>query len=665
MRNSLFICCAVGLFAALSPVLLSAQFQPPNPDELKMTSDLKAPGADAVYLEMSEFDNDVLHYRTHYTRIKVLTEKGKELGTFTTPFQQGSTGIREIHARTIHSDGTIIPLLVKPEDLLTVKAGDVEIKNKVFTLPDVEVGSILEYSYDLTYRDDVALDPPYWQVQQPYFVHKAHFEFRPGAVYLDLMNGNILTDAGAGYDRRNPIPVIWAQRLPEDSTVKANLNGTYSLDLADIAPIPKEDWMPPIRSFFYEVSFCYKLDTNQAWQEGGKVWSKNVDEFAEQSKAIKDGVNGLIASTDSGLDKAKKLYGALEALDNTDYSREKGETERKSLKLKNEKRAGDTWAQKSGSPNALALLYLAMLRAAGLTAYAVEVVDRDKGIFDPAYLELDQLDSVLVVLDTGGKQVVLDPGEKMCPFATVSWRHSYASGLGQSAQGVSIMITPQQQYAENTIKRTGILSVDAQGGVSGQIQIAMTGQEALRWRQLALENDETELKKQFDKELKDLAPEGVQARVDHFEAMNDPSATLNAVVNVTGTLGVPAGRRLIIPTFFFETRGTVPFVSEAVRQVPVDMHYAERVTDQITYRLPDGLAVEGAPADANFSWPAHALFVAKSQTQPRQITIAQTLTRAFTIVKPEEYQDLRGFYQKVAAADQAQLVLTATMKNGN
>jgi hypothetical protein len=160
-------------------------------------------------------------------------------------------------------------------------------------------------------------------------------------------------------------------------------------------------------------------------------------------------------------------------------------------------------------------------------------------------------------------------------------------------------------------------------------------------------------------------PDGVQAHVDHFAAMDDPNATLSAVVNVTGSLGVPAGKRLIVPTFFFETRGTVPFVSEPVRQLPVDMHYPDRVTDQITYRLPDGLTVEGAPQDANFSWPTHALFVAKSLTQPGQITVAQTLTRAFTLAKPEEYQDLRGFYQKVAAADQGQLVLTATTKNGN
>jgi len=68
--------------------------------------------------------------------------------------------------------------------------------------------------------------------------------------------------------------------------------------------------------------------------------------------------------------------------------------------------------------------------------------------------------------------------------------------------------------------------------------------------------------------------------------------------------------------------------------------------------------VEGAPQDANISWPNHALFVAKSLTQANQITIAQTLTRAFTVAKPEEYPDLRGFYQKVAQADQAQVVLT-------
>src|SRR5208282_830135 len=299
-------------------------------------------------------------------------------------------------------------------------------------------------------------------------------------------------------------------------------------------------------------------------------------------------------------------------------------------------------------------------------AFAVEVVDRDRGIFDPSYINLDQLDSVLVILNSGDKQSVLDPGEKMCPFQTVNWRHSQATGMGQSAQGPSFTTTPAQPYANNTVKRTGILTLDSKGGVTGQIQIAMTGQEALRWRQTALEIDLSEVKKQFDEEIQAIMPEGVEAHVDHFEAIDDPNANLIAIVNIDGTLGASTAKRLVIPGFFFETRGQLPFVNEEKRLLPVDMHYGERITDQITYRLPAGATVEGAPQDANIAWPNHALFVAKSLTQASQITIAQTLTRAFTLAKPEEYQDLRGFYQKVAAADQAQLVLSlAPAANSN
>jgi hypothetical protein len=50
--------------------------------------------------------------------------------------------------------------------------------------------------------------------------------------------------------------------------------------------------------------------------------------------------------------------------------------------------------------------------------------------------------------------------------------------------------------------------------------------------------------------------------------------------------------------------------------------------------------------------------VTKSKIDPGQITIARLFSRAFTFVKPEQYQELRGYYQKVAAADQGQLVLT-------
>jgi len=665
MSKSIILRGAVLLCTLVSPVLACAQFQPPTDEELKMTSDPKAPGAAAVYLDYEEIANDPLHYETTYARIKVLTEKGKSLATVELPyFLKGSTKITDIKGRTIQPDGTIIPLTVKPEDLVVMKSGDQQVDRKVFTLPSVEVGSILEYRYDLEY-DDNTFSSPTWDIQQTYFVHKAHYSFTPEPSFMPSGSAAAGRAAYELQDSRGRMisSLIWWQRLPPGVKMQTSINGSYTVDVTDIPPTPDEDHMPPIQSLLYRVGFfyCYARDPAAYWASEVKLWSKDVDKFAEPSKTINDAVHGLIAPTDSDLDKAKKLYDAVQALDNTDYSRKKSASELKELKIKEVKNAVDTWTQKSGSSDDIATLYLSMLRAAGLTAYAVRVVDRDRDAFDPSDMSLDQLDSTLVELTIGGKQTVVDPGEKMSPFPTVSWLHSDASGIGQSAQGGSFVTTAMQQYKDNVISRLGDVYVDAQGGITGHINVVMIGQAALHWRQRALEEDDAELKKEFDhEELQGKVPDGVEAHVDHFLAMNDPYSNLMAVVNMTGSLGAATGKRLILPGFFFETRSSIPFVNEDKRLEPVDMHFGNRVTDDITYHLPDGMTVEGAPQDTNIPWSGHALLVAKSAAQPGQITIGQTLSVAFTIAKPEEYQDLRGFYQKVAAADQAQLVLTAS-----
>jgi len=661
MTKSIFLRGAVLLCAAVSPVLLCAQFQQPTNEELKMTSDPKAPGADAVYLDIEEIANDPMHYQSTYARIKVLTEKGKELATVELPYLKGSFKVADIKGRTIHPDGTVIPLTVKPEDLMVAKTGETQIGKKVFSLPSVEVGSILEYSYDIRYDDD-EFSSPEWEIQRHYFVHKAHYQFTPFKAFMPRGSADTTTSMYLTDSRGRVVnSLIWWNHLPPGVTMQTSVNGSYSVDVTDIPPIPDEEWMPPIESFLYRVFFYYKAASNATdfWVSDAKLWSKDVDKFAEPSKAIQDAVNGLIAPTDSDLDKARKLYEAVQALDNTDYSRTKSASEMKELKIRVAKHAQDTWVQRSGSSEDIAMLYLAMLRAAGLTAYATKVVDRDQGLFDPSYLSLEQLDSTLVALSTGDKEILLDPGEKMCPFQTTNWRHSNAKGLGQSPQGVSIATTASQQYTENTTTRVGDVYLDGQGGITGHINIIMIGQAALHWRQRALEEDDAELKKEFDREELDrTVPEGVEAHVDHFLSMNDPYTKLMAVVKLKGSLGAATAKRLILPGFFFETRGHVPFVNEEKRLEPVDMHYGDRVTDEITYHLPDGVTVEGAPQDTSVPWTGHAVFIVKSKAEPGQITIANSLARAFTEAKPEEYQDLRGFYQKVAAADQEELVLT-------
>jgi len=191
--------CASGLLALAALALplagVAQKFQEPTKEELQMTSDPKAPGAPAVFLYREEVTNNRNHYISLYARIKVLTELGKEWGTVGVPYEGGGSGLPIIEGRTIHTDGTAIPLVGKVSDLLVFKTTSSNYKSAVFNMPSVEVGSILEYRWTIpltggkvsgVLEDEeqvlsgmLAGSTPEWEVQQPIYVHKEHFYWNP------------------------------------------------------------------------------------------------------------------------------------------------------------------------------------------------------------------------------------------------------------------------------------------------------------------------------------------------------------------------------------------------------------------------------------------------------------------------------------------------------
>jgi hypothetical protein len=682
--------CLLAFLVLASPVFAQAQFHKPKNEELKMTDDPKAPGAAAVYLNLEETTDDYLNAHTYYARIKVLKEEGLSLATFTMPMHSNYFKIVVFEARTIHPDGAIIPLKVKAEDLKITKDSNGKIENKVFTLPSAGVGSILEYYYQILSEPNI-VDATIWEIQQKYFVHKAHYAFTQSGGNSD--GEKTFSPNQVDVHHRQFVSLVWWPFLPPGARPmnRVDVDGRFIMDLTDIPPIPDEEWMAPIQSFRYRMVFNYVSSRKEYefWEIEGNRWSKEVDRFTdpgksaigipgelritqatpEDEKVIHDAVSGVISPGDSDLEKARKLYKAAQALDNTDFSHAKEAEPQQSelLKLfgvKKEKNAADVWKQKSGNSHEIALLYLSMLRAAKLTAYDALVTNRDQTVFFPSLLYFDQLDDDIVILNLDGKKIYLDPGEKMCPFQTLHWKHSGAGGIEQTPDRHHLFTTPPQENQKTTIARSGDVNMNEHGAITASFRFVMTGQEALRWRQAALENDLDLVKKQFDSEVAAMVPEGVEAHVDHFQALDDPEAELVAEVTAHGSLGSSTANQLTLPGFFFESRGREPFVNQEKRQTPVDMHYSERVTDQVVYHLPLGLVVAGAPQEDTISWGNYADFAVKSKIESSQVTVSRQFTRDITDFEPALYQVLRGFYKKVAAADQQQLVLikSATQK---
>ena len=444
--------------------------------------------------------------------------------------------------------------------------------------------------------------------------------------------------------------------------------GSYSLVLNDVPPLPDEDWMPPLNTFKWRVDFFFSTyKTNAAfWEDSGKLWSSMVREFIGSTGTLKKAVAELVGPADSETQKAQKIYAAVMKIENTDFTRHKSKVERKKEKIKDINKAEDVWKQQRGGSDEIALLYVAMARTAGLNVEPMVVVNRNRALFDESLQNARQMDDYIAVAQLDGKEVFLDPGEKLCPFGTLHWIHSVASGFRLNDKIASIARTPALGYKASTIQRVAELTIDPDGGVSGTVRFIMTGQVALHWRQLTLQNDEEEVKKQFNESMRNDLPDGVQADFDHFLGLEEYGSNLAGIIKVSGNIGTATGKRFFLPGLFFEAKTKHPFVAQDKRTTPIDVHYPKTEEDDVTYHLPAGYAVESAPQATDASWPGHAVLKITSKASPDAVNVVRTLLYNYTVLQPADYSSLHDFYQKVAAADQQQLVLTrATATKGN
>src|ERR1700746_2679672 len=88
-----------------------------------------------------------------YARIKILTEEGRKYGDVAIRFDENQESISAIEARTTHPDGSIVKFDGKVYDTPIMKGHGLRYMAKTFTIPDVQLGSIIEYRYRRRGRD--------------------------------------------------------------------------------------------------------------------------------------------------------------------------------------------------------------------------------------------------------------------------------------------------------------------------------------------------------------------------------------------------------------------------------------------------------------------------------------------------------------------------------
>jgi hypothetical protein len=249
-----------------------------------------------------------------------------------------------------------------------------------------------------------------------------------------------------------------------------------------------------------------------------------------------------------------------------------------------------------------------------------------------------------------------DPGQRYCEYGRLHWMHTGILGIRQTEKGVELASTPNPPYPDNQVLRTADLTLGADGTVTGTVRVTMGGAEALRWRQMALRTDEDATKRAFEQEMQRRVPEGVHVKTNHFLGLTDPSSALMAVMDVSGSLGTRTGKRVFLPSGFFEA-GARPLFDEQKRETMIDLHYPYVARDEVNIQLPSGLTVEALPAAAKIPMENEALYQMLYGNKGGEFQEIRQLTLGTPLYKAAQYGELRDFFQKAAAQDQQPVVL--------
>ena len=626
-------------------LLNAADWPAIDPAELQIKELAEQPGAPAFVLLREETDDDLRHDHYVYERIKVLNEAGRKYADVQIPyikFKGEGFGITDIQARTIHSDGTVVEFKGKPFDKTIVKRKGIKEQVKAFSLPDVQVGSILEYRYTIDYHSH-SLYPPQWLIQTDLFQRRAHFRF---VAYKDA----VVTSRG---NERAGVAYTW--KLPKGTSIRLSQGNVYDLDMANIPAFVEEEHMPPSEPLKYSVHFYYGSGSaSQYWSEEGGYWRQAVEKFIGRKGGVGDEVAKITTSADTPEDKAKKIYAFVSTLNNLSYQPKLSEKEMKALDLK-ERGAEDILRQRAGSSDELTFLYIAMARAAGLQAYPMWITDRNQGIFDKNYLSLEQFDSYVAVVTLNGNEVFLDPGTKFCPYGLLYWPHSDTQGLRETASGVSLAGTPPPMYTGAVIKRVGRFTVNDEGKLEGIVAVASFGQEAVARRREGGRTDDAGRTKLLEDEIKGWLPANAEISVTKEPDWNSAEGPFLVNYKVTTPILSSAGKRMQLPTNIFQFSRPAMFTLSD-RQYAVYLDYPSREIDDIHIKLPDNLQVENLPADED-----EKVEYARYKVERKQDKNELIITREFAIntfvFSTADYKNLKAFYDKIKESDQQQALL--------
>ena len=646
-RSVLFLVIVALLLAPLGAMRTSLaageDWRPIEPADLALKAAVVEPNADAeaIFWDIRVDDggqNDLV--LSHYVRIKIFNERGREkYGKIDIPYFNGIK-IKDVAARTIKPDGTIIELA--KTDIIektVVKASGLKLRTKTFAFPGIEPGAIIEYKWKEV-RSNSSANNLRLQFQRDIPVQAVTYHLKPaGSSVVDVHPFNM-----------------------DQPTFEKEKNGFQVATVKNMPAFREEPMMPPedsVRSWA-TVRYLTLLSLIYGYNMVAAQLYIGLKPYLKVDKEIKQKVAEITAGVDSAEAQIDKIFDFCRNNIKNTSDKSLGFTEDDIEKLKENKKPSDTLKRGVGPGIDINLLFAAMVNAAGFDARMALLPDRGERLFDRSAYVRGSLRPSTIAVRFGTAWNFFDPGLPYIASGMLRWQEEGVDALIVD-DPTTWVITPVTDAQKSKEKRTAKLKLDENGTLEGDVTVEYTGHLAVEHK--VLNEDDSPV--QREENLKEM----VKSRLSSAELTNiviEDEADAAKPFVYKYHVRVPdyaqkTGKRLFFQPGFF-TKGVSALFSAGTRRYPIYFHYPWSEEDAIMIDLPKGYALDNADRPAPIIAGATSQHEIKMAITNDQGTLHYTRkfffgTPELLLYPVEKYDLLKQLFDEVNKADNHMITL--------
>jgi hypothetical protein len=569
------------------PAVFAENWRPIDPADLALKAGVveKDADAEAIFWEVKvadEFEGGSLRtVFNHYLRIKIFTERGRESQSRIDIPYLNSWSIKDISARTVKPDGSIVEL--KKEDVFErtiVKANGLKIKAKSFAMPGVEPGAIIEYRYREVRNNSVS-DYLRLQFQRDVPVQLVKYYVKP----LD-----------------NPIYGMRVKAFQADpGPITKEKEGYYSTLMRNVPAFHEEARMPPEDSVRAWLLIFYaedkKVTNEQFWKDLGKSKYDTYKSMMKVSDEVKQATAKAIGDATTPEDKLQRIFEFCRTNIKNVNNDSSGLTAEERSKVKENKSPADTLKRGIGNGTNIDMLFAAMANAAGFDARVVNLGDRGDVLLDKSFADDYFIKTYDIAVRVGEKWLFFDPASTYVPQGMLRWQEEGQDALLSDPKEPIWIKTPLSPADKSKIKRKAKLRLAEDGTIEGDVVIEYYGHYGVEQKNSNDEDSQTQREETLrdDVKFRMSTAEVTEVKVENVKDPIKPF-TYAYHVRVPG-YAQRTGKRIFIQPAFFQ-RGVDPLFSASERKNAVYFHYPWSEEDEVTIELPAGYALDNAEAPA-------------------------------------------------------------------